>query len=85
MMKDLCQKALHALRSFGSYSIEKKYDLSLSLYPDGNTDIPECSHHFSGSARHNLCKIVLMGVLLSAAIASICMLYGMCRKGNCKK
>lgn len=84
MMKDICQKAMGALRSLGSYSIEKKYDLTLALYADGTTDTPECSHHFAGNARHNLVKIVCMGVMLSAAIASVCMLYGCCRKGGCK-
>lgn len=84
MMKDICQKVGHALHKLGGYSIEKKYDLTLALYPDADTDTPESSHHFSGGGRHNLCKMTCLVVMLSAAIAAICMLYGCCRKSGCQ-
>lgn len=79
MLKDTYQKLCRGIRSLGSYSLEKKYDLTLSLYADGQTDTPECSHHFAGHSRHNLLKLTALIVLLCAAVATICMLFGCCK------
>ena len=84
MMKEMCTKAMNALRSLGRYSFEKKYDLTLALYADDSASTPECSHRFSGSSRHNLLKIVCLAVILCAAMATILMLFG-CGRRDCKK
>ena len=78
-MKNFCCKMKDFFCSLGRYSIEKKYDMTLALYADGETDTPECSHRFQGNARHNVMKIALMGVALTAMIAAVCSMYSACR------
>ena len=64
------------LRGITCCEIEKKYDLSLSLYADSEVETPECSHTFQGSSRHKLWK--LMGLYAAVAIA-IALTGAVCR------
>ena len=61
-------KRLDGLRRFfggiGQYSLGKKYELELSLYPDEESNAPICSHHFDGSSRHNLAKTIALAALV---------------------
>ncbi len=56
------------------YSIGKEYDLTLSIYADGKTDSPECSHRMRGSSRKNLLKSVAVLAVLMVLISLMCSL-----------
>ena len=82
-MKHLLCRAGRALRSVACYELEKKYELSLALYPDAAATASECHHTFSGTSRHPLWKLAgLWGsVAVSVAlIGSVCALLRMGRK-----
>ncbi len=66
-----------ALRAVACCELEKKYELSLALYPDAAASESECSHTFSGTSRHSLWKLAGLwgGVAVSLAlIGSACAL-----------
>ena len=71
----LTQKATAFLKRLCHYTVEKKYDLTLSLYEDGTAQTPECSHRFSGSGRHNLLRLLLLAGALCVAFSAI---IGLC-------
>ena len=54
-------------RSITDCEIEKKYDLSLSLYADSEANEPECTHSLRGTSRHKLWK--LLGIYTAVVIA----------------
>lgn len=64
-------KAKKALKSLFGASIEKNYDLTLSLYPDGDTQNPSCSHHFKGSSRHSIVKAVALGGVIAVILSTV--------------
>ena len=71
------------MRAVACCELEKKYELSLALYPDALSTEKECSHTFSGMSRHPLWKLVGLwgGVAVSVAlIGSVCALLRMGRK-----
>ena len=55
----------------GRYSLGKDYELKIALYPDGETDTPQCSHQIKGSSRHNLLKVAALAGLLMLGITVI--------------
>ena len=82
-MKNLLCRAWRALRTVPCCELEKKYELSLALYPDAESTESECYHSFSGSSRHPLWKLVGLwgGIALSVAlIGSLCTLLRMGKK-----
>ena len=81
-MNKLCCRMGKLFRGITCCEVEKKYDLSLSLYADSEAQEPECSHTFQGSSRHKLWK--LMGLYAAVAIA-IALIGSACRLLRCGK
>lgn len=81
-MKKLCCKMGEFFRSIGRYQFGKQYDLTLSLYADGETETPECSHRFEGNSRHNLLKYLGMVGAVAVMISVISLLCSLCRMGR---
>ena len=82
-MKNLLCRAGRAMRAVACCELEKKYELSLALYPDAAATESECDHTFSGTSRHPLWKLVLLwgGLAVSVAlIGSLCSLLRMGKK-----
>jgi len=82
-MKNLLCRIWRAIRAISCCELEKKYELSLALYPDSEATTAECHHTFSGKSRHPLWKLVGLwgGIALSVAlIGSLCALCRMGRK-----
>ena len=71
------------MRAVACCELEKKYELSLALYPDALATASECDHTFSGTSRHPLWKLALLwgGIAVSVAlIGSLCSLLGRIKK-----
>ncbi len=53
-------------RSLFGLQLRHKYDMSFWVYPDEQSDTPECTHRFTGDSRHHIWKIVALlgGILL---------------------
>lgn len=81
-MKKLCCKIGEFFRSVGRYQLGKQYDLTLSLYADGETQTPECSHHFEGTSRHNLLTYLGLVGAIAVFISLISLLCSLCRMGR---
>ena len=82
-MKELLCRAGRALRAIPCCELEKKYELSLALYPDAMATTAECHHTLSGQSRHPLWKLVgLWGglALVITLVGSLCALLRMGRK-----
>ena len=82
-MKHLLCRAGRALRSVACYELEKKYELSLALYPDAAAIESECDHTISGVSRHPLWKLALLWgglALLLALLGSLCSLLRLGKK-----
>ena len=82
-MKNMLCRAWRALRAIPCCELEKKYELSLALYPDATATEAECHHSFSGNSRHPLWKLIGLwgGVALAVALlGSLCALLRMGRK-----
>ena len=79
-MKKMFAKIVGFFRAIGCLSLEKKYDLSLALYPDGTSSTPECQHRFQGESRHNVLKMI--GAISAVAIPLIllCSLSSLCHR-----
>ncbi len=75
-MNKLCCRMGDFLKGITCCEIEKKYDLSLSLYADGEAQVPECSHTLQGSSRHKLWK--LLGIC-AAVVITVALLRTVCR------
>ena len=76
-MKNLLCRMRRALRAIVCCELEKKYELSLSLYPDASASESECSHTFSGTSRHPLWKLAGLygGIAIACTlIGSVCSL-----------
>ncbi|MBQ8331242.1 MAG: hypothetical protein IJX94_01920 [Clostridia bacterium] len=58
-------------KGIGRYSLGKDYELTIALYPDSETDTPQCSHQIKGSSRHNLLKVAALAGLLMLGITAI--------------
>ncbi len=74
----MCRALSQWCASLFKYSVQKDYTMSLALYADENAEIPECSHEFKGSSRHNLFRILaVFGILCLAfsLIRGLCSLF----------
>ncbi|MGM9684381.1 MAG: hypothetical protein ACI3XQ_12360 [Eubacteriales bacterium] len=61
-------------KALSELQLEKDYDITLSLYPDENTESPSCSHHFKGSSKHGLVKAILTVGAIGMIMSSVCAL-----------
>ena len=80
-MKDLVQKATGLFRKIVSYEYEKSYDLKLALYADGESENAECTHHLSGTSRHNLCRMLCLLALCMLPLGLAVKVWTLCRRG----
>lgn len=73
----LCRAVCEKCRALFGYQLRHKYDMSLWLYSDEQTDSPECTHRWTGDSRHSIWKIVaILGgtVLFFGLIRALCRL-----------
>ena len=53
------------------YELRAKYDISAWIYPTEGSDAPECTHRWTGDARHSICRaatvacaaVLILGVM----------------------
>lgn len=70
------------MRAVACCELEKKYELSLALYPDAAATESECDHTFSGVSRHPLWKLALLWGGLAVTVAMIGTLCSWLRLGK---
>ena len=68
----LCRTLTDKCKGLFDYQLRAKYDISAWVYPTEGSDTPECTHRWTGDARHNACRIV-------AAALAIALLLGVVR------
>ncbi len=81
-MNKLCCRMGEILKGITCCEIEKKYDLSLSLYADSAAEVPECTHTIEGTSRHKLWKLLGLYATVAIAIALICATCRLLRFGK---
>ncbi len=70
-----CHSLAEKCRQLWGYQLRKKYDMSVWIYPDEQSDTPECAHRWTGDSRHHIWKLVCaIGglLLLGSALRWIC-------------
>ena len=81
-MKTILCRAADAVRAVACAEVGNRYDLSLALYPNADTDEPICSHSAKGSSRHPIWWIMTF----VGGMAFACSLIGaMCACCHMKK
>ncbi len=55
------------------------YDVSLKMFSSKDDEIPECTHHMKGTAKHSIWKLLAIGGGIAAALALlICATHVFC-------
>ena len=78
--RTVCRRVLDKINQLFHYQLRKKYDMSLWLYADENTDTAECSHRFTGDSRHHVWKIAALVGGMALFFSMLRCVCGLCQR-----